>query len=499
MRVLASSPSFAGPIAALLCCVTAASVAQPHNANGWLDDANLKSRYGTLEFKNGYPTERTVKQLREATIINRAVEVYLAQMPTVSWFAVWKGLGEAGSRQPNQLVIWEQLMDAQTLLLTGNTETVYGMAAIDLRKGPMVVELPPKMLGGFSDIRQTEVLGVGPTGADKGQGGKVLLLPPGFQGSVPEGYIVGRSATNRVVFGVRGFLENGKTDQAVALMKKTRIYPLSASGTPPEQVFVDGSGKQIDTLFPDTLAYFEDLARIAQDEPAEIFSTSDRFAMASIGIESGKPFQPDAARKKLLAEAAQLGGAYARVNGFDSQDPERLVYPDRKWEWTFIGGSATWDSQGYVNSDRRAAFAYSAIGMSPAMASKAVGVGSQYIWTMRDAGGSYLDGAKTYRLRVPAGVPVKNFWSVVVYDSATRSLLRTAQKFPTVSQYTGPASNADGSVDIYFGPKSPAGKEKNWIQTAPGKGWFTIMRFYGPLQPFFDKSWKPGDIESVKR
>jgi hypothetical protein len=220
--------------------------------------------------------------------------------------------------------------------------------------------------------------------------------------------------------------------------------------------------------------------------------------MANIGIVSGKPFEPDQKQQRLLAEAAQIGGAYARVNGFDSQDPERLVYPGRKWEWTFLGGSATWDSQGYVNSDRRAAFAYSAIGMSPAMASKAVGVGSQYIWTMRDSQGSYLDGARSYHLRVPANVPVKNFWSVVVYDATTRSLLRTSQRLPSVSQYSGPTANADGSVDIYFGPKAPPGKEKNWVQTVPGKGWFTIMRFYGPLEPFFDKSWVPGDIEAAR-
>ena len=158
-------------------------------------------------------------------------------------------------------------------------------------------------------------------------------------------------------------------------------------------------------------------------------------------------------------------------------------------------GSATWDSQGFVNSDRRAAFAYSAIGMSPAMASKVVGVGSQYLWSLRDATGEYLDGAASYRLHLPANIPVKNFWSVVIYDAKTRSLLRTEQPFPSISPYGGAVIQPDGSVDVYFGPEAPAGKEKNWIQTVPGVGWFVILRFYGPLQPFFDGSWVPGDVE----
>lgn len=485
-------------LATALLLATDQAFAQTSDSHGWLDNDHVQSRYGALEFKGGYPTADTAKRLRESIELGRAIDVYMAQMPTVSWYAVWKGTAEAGDKQPNQMIIWEGLMDAQTILLTGNTETVYGLAAIDLRKGPVVIEVPPKMLGGVSDIRQTEILGIGPPGADKGQGGKLLLLPPGYKGDVPSGYIVGHSPSYRAVFGVRGFLVDGKTDEPVALMKKTRIYALSDAGHPPAQVFVNGSGKEVDTVFPDTFAYFEDLGRIVQDEPADIFTTSDRFAMATIGIESGKPFQPSDAQHKLLAEAAQLGGAYARVNGFDSQDPARLVYPDRTWEWTFIGGSATWDAQGYVNADRRAAFAYSAIGMSPAMASKAVGVGSQYIWAMRDKQGNYLDGGKNYHLHLPPDIPVKAFWSVVVYDAVSRSLLRNGQKFPSVSQYTGPTKNADGSYDLYFGPKAPAGKEKNWVETVPGKGWFTLLRFYGPLQPFFDKTWKPDDIELVK-
>jgi hypothetical protein len=232
--------------------------------------------------------------------------------------------------------------------------------------------------------------------------------------------------------------------------------------------------------------------------PSLNLPSSERFQLASIGIEKGKQFAPNADRSELLHDAARFGSAVARANSFGSTDPERLVYPDRNWEWAFIGGKVTWDAQGYVNTDRRAAFAYIAIGMSPAMADHVVGQGSQYVWTPRDSNGAFLDGGKSYHLRLPPNIPVKNFWSVVVYDAASRSMLQNGEKFPSVSQYTNPDISTDGAVDIHFGPTVRGGHEKNWIKTVAGRGWFPIIRFYAPLQPFFDKTWKPNDIFEAK-
>ena len=297
-------------------------------------------------------------------------------------------------------------MDGATLLLTGNSETVYGLCAIDLKRdGPVVIEAPAMLLGGISDLWQREIMGIGPTGRDQGKGGKFLLLPPDHDGAVPDGYMSAKSQTYGVVFGVRGFQSAGGTAQAVSLMKTTRVYPLSQAANPPATTFVNGSHKEIDTIFSDTGQYFADLAWMIDREPHETIPSHERFQLAAIGIEKGKPFTPDAARKALFDEAARFAAAIARTNSFDSDDPARLVYPDRVWEWAFIGGSATWDSQGYVNTDRRSSFAYIAIGMSPAMVEKHVGTGSQYLWTPRDASGAFLDGSKRYRLHVPPTYP----------------------------------------------------------------------------------------------
>jgi hypothetical protein len=389
-------------------------------------------------------------------------------------------------------------MDSATLLLTGNTETVYGLCAVDTKRdGPVVIEVPAMMLGGISDFWQREIMGIGPTGIDKGKGGKLLVLPPDHDGNVPDGYFTAKTSTYGCVLGVRGFQVDGKPDKAVALMKTARIYPLAQAANPPKMTFVNGSHQEIDTIFSDTGEFFDDLAWLIEREPHDAILSHERFQIAAIGIEKGKPFRPDPGRRKVLDEAVQFASAIARANSFASEDEARLVYPDRVWEWAFVGGSASWDSQGYVNTDRRAAFAYIAIGMSPAMVEKHIGAGSQYLWTPRDASGAFLDGGKRYRLHIPPNIPAKNFWSIVAYDADSRSILRNTQAFPSVSTYTGPQVNADSSIDIYFSPEAPAGKEKNWIQTVPGKGWFTLFRFYGPLEPFFAKTWKPDDIIEV--
>ncbi|MFL9585292.1 DUF1254 domain-containing protein [Stenotrophomonas sp. AB1(2024)] len=474
--------------------MTKSSDAQSHN---WLDTGVLDTSLGKFEFTGGYPSASASQRLHALRTLNRAVEVYLDQMPVVSWFHVWKGAAEWGDAKPNQLVIWQELMDSSTLLLTGNSETVYAIAGLDLKRdGPVVVELPGGLLGGVADLWQDEVAAIGPTGVDKGQGGKLLILPPGHAGEAPSGYLLTRATSFRVVLGVRGFLVDGKPDDAVARMRQLKIYPLAEAGSPPTMAYADVSNTDIDTIFADGYAFFEDLASIVSYE-ADHLSSAQWFNLAAIGIEKGQPFSPDAERKALLEDAAKLGAATARANTYDCTDPVRLVYPDRRWERLFVGGTATWDEKGFVNTDHRAGFAYAAIGMSPAMVRKIVGGGSQYLFTPRDANGEFLDGGRYYTLHYPANIPVRAFWSIVVYDAISRSMLKNGTKFPTISVYTAPEFNADGSIDFHFGPRPPQGKERNWVRTVEGRGWFPLLRFYGPLDEWFDQDWKPGDMVRV--
>lgn len=468
------------------------------DSHGWIGTETIHTRFGDFEFKNGFPTAEAADKLYELLTFNRAVESYLHFVTIMSMFYMQKGLTGFGLDAANKFLIFETLLDAQSLYLTPNTESVYGMQFLDLKRdGPTVVEAPPGLLGGFSNMWQQSLIGLGPTGADKGKGGKFLLLPPDYEGEAPAGYFTAPCPTYGVWFGVRAFLVNGKTDKPVALMKSTRIYPLAKTDNPAAMVFLNGSSKTIDTIFPDSYEYFESLALLIEKEPLDAIPPSDRFLLASIGIEKGKPFKPDTKNQQLLTEAARAGAAVARANTFASRDPMAKVYPDRRWEWAFVGGSATWDARGYVNVDNRAAWNYSATGNSPAMVQRTVGSGSQYLMATRDAGGEFLDGGKNYRLHLASNVPVKAFWSVVVYDALSRSELQNGEKFPSVSQYTGPVPNADGSVDIYFGPQAAEGQEKNWIKTVPGKGWFTYLRFYSPTEAFFNQTWKPDDIAEM--
>lgn len=451
--------------------------------HGWIGTEIVKTRFGEFEFKNGYPTPDAAEALLEQLKFNRAIDVYLTQIPAIGIAAEHAGLADFGAKRSNQMIIWETLMDAETILLTANTETVYALGRLNLKaEGPTVVEAPPKMLGFAMDALQRYLVDIGLPGPDKGEGGKYLFLPPGYTGDVPEGYFVVKSPTFTVGFGMRGFKVDGKTDQAVALMKQTKVYPLAQASTPATMEFLNGSGKAINTIHPDTIGFFEMLAELVEEEPAEIFTPLERFQMQTIGIEKGKPFNPDAKTRTLLSEAARTGSAMARANSFASPIRNTYYYDDRKWQ--FVGEVPyNFVKNEILEVDHRAYVYYMALGNSPAMMSRNVGVGSYYFWTYKDKDGNFFDGAKNYKLHVPANVPAKDFWSVLVYDSLSRSMLKTSQKFPSVSLYSGPSANADGSVDVYFGPDMPKAQEKNWIQTAAGKGWFPIFRFYGPLQP----------------
>jgi hypothetical protein len=203
--------------------------------------------------------------------------------------------------------------------------------------------------------------------------------------------------------------------------------------------------------------------------------------------------------RQILAEAAAVGNATARAIAFRTRDQSAYFYPDSAWKMLWIGNDYEFSPGGILNTEARTFFFYIAAGISPAMTVKHVGMGSQYAFTERDAAGHYLDGGKSYRLHLPPNIPVKDFWSILVYDPQTRSILQTDQQFASLSSQKADITvNPDTSVDVCFGPTPPPGKEANWVQTVPGKGWFVFLRLYGPLEPWFDQSWRPGEIEPVE-
>ncbi|BAH35741.1 DUF1214 domain-containing protein [Rhodococcus erythropolis] len=466
--------------------------------HGWIGTETVSTPFGEFDFRNGYPTRESAHALHERLRYNRAVEVYLTQVPTVAMIEQRNGFDRFGAASANEVIVWENLMDPATLLLTANTETVYAMGFLYLAAdGPTVVEAPPRVLGLAMDIRQRFLVDIGPLGPDKGAGGKYLFLPPGFDGDVPDGYFVVRSPSYSVSWGARGFLVDGSPAPAVELIKQFKVYSLGEETSTPPMEFLNGSGQPIDTIHTDTADFYTQLDRIVQEEPADLFSGTERFYLRAIGIEKGQSFTPSSHWVEQLESAAHAGAAFARGIAFASEDSDTYFYQGRQWQgvgnvpYTFV------DHAGVTMIDRLVFTYYIGLGNSPAMMAKNVGVGSQYLWSYRDQEGDFLDGDQTYRLRIPADVPINNFWSVVAYDSLSRSELQNGDPFPSTSQYSGPEQNDDGTVDVYFGPTPDTALQKNWIRTVPGHGWFPIVRFYGPLDAYYDKTWVLNDIEKL--
>jgi hypothetical protein len=378
----------------------------------------------------------------------------------------------------------------------------------------------------------------GAPGPDRGLGGKYLLVPPGYQGVLPEGgRFVARSRTTRVLLLGRSFMVNDNPGPAVEMIRRhTRIYPYQPGGQgtsiaeflagraplgriapPSAQVFHEGSGKAMNTIPPGDFSAFEFLNEVVQQEPATALDAELMGPLAAIGIVKGRPFAPDARMRRILTDTAAVANATLRTLFTAPRDTEWTYYPGSAWhDPLFISGSEfetpipeitpqgvrVHPPTGYRTMNIRSMFFYGITGITPAMAMRLPGIGSQYLLAFQDAAQRPFDGAQHYRVTLPRGIPEAKFWSFTVYDNQTRSMLDTPQRYPRAGSQSFPSpaavAAADGSMVVHFAPTQPAGVARgNWIQTMPGKGWFTILRLYSPLEPFFAKTWRPSEIERV--
>ena len=438
------------------------------------------------------------------------------------------GMLEIGLDNYNKVVVMDNLMDAKSLFLTGNASTVYASAFLDLeRDGATVVEVPAGAgPGTVNDAFFRFVVDMGAPGPDAKKGGMYILLPPDYEGDLKPtlngmqhrdrdrrvDVIVGgvnkkvwiaqsTSYTNWLI--LRGFLVDGKPDSAAKMWKEgLKIYPLKDAANSLDMEFINGSGKVFNTIHANNYDFYEELSNVLQKEPISFLDPELRGQAAAIGIVKGKPFEPSDRLKKTLEDAVKVGNATARSIGFAPRDPNAYFYEGKQWYTGFIGKDYQWlngDGNQGRNMDARTLFFYTATVNTPAMALEIPGVGSNYAFSNKDSNGRILYGEKNYKLNIPANVPAKDFWSVVVYDPQTRSMLQTNQDYPNKnSQKDELIYNEDGSVDLYYGPTMPEGKEANWTQTVPGKAWFVLFRTYGPLEPWFDKTWQLNDFERIE-
>ena len=460
----------------------------------------LKTSIGTLRSFDGVPDSKTTQLVYDNLDLQRATQAFLSTLQVASLYAMKEGLLEFGPANYTGL-LFDDLMDSKALWLTPNTVSIYQVIWLEIGDEPLVIETPPNVLGFIDNAWFNYVMDFGNAGPDRGKGGKFLLLPPGYTGDVPDGYHVARTTTHGNWMPWRGFQVEGSTKQAIDQTKKLfRVYPLSQKDNPPKMDFVNMSGKPHNTIHRMDFGYWEEINAVIQAEPIEGLDPEIRGLLAAIGIVKGRGFSPDARMKKILTEAAAIGSVTARALTARPSDQRHYLYPgERVWTNPFIDGRYDFLIDGARLLDSRTYMHFYATGITPAMAIRNVGKGSQYAIAYLDKAGDSLDGSKTYKIHLPPNVPAKDFWSFTLYDNQTRSMLQTDQRFPGLDNNTeGLKSNADGSFDIYFAPKPPKGMENNWIQTVPGKGWNTIFRLYGPLETFYDQSWKPGDPEIVE-
>jgi hypothetical protein len=484
-------------------------------------DPNRFDAVANLPFEHNRPTADTAKSLMEVLKFQRATQTYLWALPLLNTMGMRDGADAVFPVGYNIMQIWEKRLDAKTKVTTPNSDLIYGMTFANLAEtGPLVFEAPPKLRGILLDFWQRPIPedsgqffgDVGLPGPDGGAGGKFLILPPGYDKPVPGGYYVYRSGTNNVFIFLRAFYQDPKdTSPAVDLLKQSLIYPLGQKDSAKPMEFHNASRRSFDMLPRSDARAFDELKWLVDREGTNLASPDWLGMLQSLGIVAGKPFEPDDATRAILDKAARTGYKMSRVIGFEPglAGADFRVYNDRKWlnpvnnlsghfpNTPLDLGFKARSDPGFRELDARDWFFTDYYSISPGMTSMTPGKGAFYMIAFEDADGQPLVGDNTYKIRLPRDIPAALFWSVTLYEAENASGLDNGQPFPSLGKLDKPAQADDGSTTLTLSPQAPADGNGNWLATAPGRGFFAILRLYAPKQAAIDGSWKPGDIERV--
>ena len=449
-------------------------------------------------------SEPSVENLVDQVTYQRAFEAVVWSMPAMIKYGMRRASIEIGAGD-NVICAWSAGAKPLLETLTPNNTSPYVTSTTDLRKGPVVLEVPEAtdkaiLFGQIADDWFVTIADIGPVGVDKGKGAKILLTPPGFAGEVPPGHIQVESTSYILDFAFRSIpLPEGTPEDAYALSKGIRMYYLSELPNPQPTKFVDPIDTQWSTLPRYDERWFEDLHAIINTGPTRERDKVMMGMLKTIGIEEGKPYSPDEKTKKIFRQAA-IDGYHYMKEGYIAGVPAEMMWPSRTWRNVFFtdsDGSFSWDTEGMLDYDNRAIRNWFNVIYLPAGVAERPA--TMYVDTPLDRDGNVLMAGKTYKLTVPEDVPVDKFWSLTVYDMATWAFIYTPEARPGLSSRERDKMkiSADGSVDLYIGPEAPEGYENNWIPTA-GKVPFLLFRFYGPTEALFDGTFVLNDVELVE-
>lgn len=437
-------------------------------------------------------------------MVQRATQAAIWGMPAAGMIDFEKATRRDLGGDVNDVVYVSRPFESRHGFLTANNVTPYAWGSLSTEQGPLVVEVPSAndKVGYFGTIVNAwdvPLVDVGTTGFDKGKGAKYLILPPGFDGEAPDGYVPVQSDTINQGFSFRPVMKAGATfEDTTAYAKELKVYHLAEAGDPPPTKHIDAYPKKYGSLPTYDLSFFKDIYDVISREPTRPMDKAMMGLLAEIGIEKGKPFAPSDQQKRAMEEGIKL--AFASMQSYFTTEGKAMLpwWKDRKWYmWNFAEGQAEsgfpYVTDDMILVDQRAGGSYFWITYLP----KNLGGGTFYLTGLKDRDGNLFDGKSTYRLRVPKDTPAKDFWSAIVYSMKTKGFVEDVDRVGISSRDKDTLKlNEDGSVDLYFAPKPPAGLESNWIPT--GEDFFLLFRLYGPDKPLFEKTWTLDDVEKVK-